>query len=177
MMSIIEVNKMNSANFNQVLCRDVSDNGENITGIFDTLVCKKGTNPIHICVLLTQILNDSSSNYDKYYYRIILRQLGNSREDMKNYRVDSGIFWDDEYKEVSSAAEMNRSKCKTTRPGSSGKLVIEYEHEFEVQGSYEVDLYVKKLEGTETQEDCEKLRVKDLELVSICPFNVIFQNS
>lgn len=96
---------------------------------------------------------------------------------MKNYRVDSGIFWEDEYKEVSSAAETNRSKYKTTRPGFSGKLVIEYEHEFEAQGSHEVDLYVKKLEGNETQEDCEKLKVKDLELVSICPFNVIFQNN
>ena len=96
---------------------------------------------------------------------------------MKNYRVDSGIFWEEEYKEVSPADETKRSKHKTTRPGSSGKLVIEYEHEFEVQGSHEVDLYVKKLEGTETQEDCEKLRVKDLELVSICPFNVIFQNN
>ncbi len=168
---------MNAANFNQFLCRDVSDGGENITGIFDTLVCEKGTNSIHICVLLTQILNDPSSNYDRYYYRIVLRQFGNSREDMKSYRVDSGIFWEDKHNDVSPADEMNRSKHKTTRPGSSGKLVIEYAHEFEVQGSHEVDLYVKKLEETETQEDCEALSVKDLELASICPFNVIFQNS
>ena len=166
---------MNTTNFNQFLCRDVSNGGENITGIFDTLVCEKGRNSIHICVLLTQILNDPSSNYDRYYYRIILRQFGNSREDMKSYRVDSGIFWENENNESSPSDETNRSKYKTTRPGFSGKLVIEYEHKFEVSGSHEVDLYVKKLEGEETQEDCEGISVKDLELVSICPFNVIFQ--
>lgn len=83
---------MNSANFNQLLCKNVSSNGENITGIFDTLVCEKGTNSFYMYVLATQILNDFSSDYDKYYYRIVLRQFGNSRENMKNYRVDSGIF-------------------------------------------------------------------------------------
>lgn len=168
---------MNSVNFNQFLCREVSSNGENITGIFDTLVCEKGTNYIHICVLLTQILNESSSNYDRYYYRIILRQFGTSREDMKSYRVDSGIFWEDEHNGVCSSNEINRSKHKTSHSGSSAKLVIEYEHEFEVRGNHEVDLYVKRMEETETQEDCEILNVKDLELVSICPFNVIFQNN
>lgn len=75
-----------------------------------------------------------------------------------------------------SSAETIQSKHKTTRPGSSEKLVIEYEHNFEIQGDHEVDLYVKKLEDTETQEDCEKLTVKDLKLVSICPFQVIFPN-
>lgn len=164
---------MNSANFNQLLCKNVSSNGENITGIFDTLVCEKGTYSFYMCVLATQILNESPSDYDKYYYRIVLRQFGNSRENMKNYRVDSGIFWEDEH---DSSAEAIQSKHKTTRPGSSEKLVIEYEHNFEIQGDHEVDLYVKKIEGTETQEDCEKLAVKDLKLVSICPFQVIFSN-
>ena len=168
---------MNAANFNQFLCRNISNNGENITGIFDTLVCEKGTNSIHIVVLYTQILNDSSCNYDKYYYRIILRQFGNVREDMKSFRIDSDFFWEEEYENNSSRPETVQSKHKTTRPGTSGRLVIEYEHNFEVQGSHEVDLYVKKLEGTETLDDCEKLKVKDLELVSICPFQVIFPNS
>lgn len=167
---------MNSANFNQLLCKNVSSNGENITGIFDTLVCEKGTNSFYMYVLATQILNDFSSDYDKYYYRIVLRQFGNSRENMKNYRVDSGIFWEDEYDSNDSSAETIQSKHKTTRPCSSEKLVIEYEHNFEIQGDHEVDLYVKKLEDTETQEDCEKLTVKDLKLVSICPFQVIFPN-
>ena len=58
---------MNSANFNQLLCKNVSSNGENITGIFDTLVCEKGTNSFYMYVLATQILNDFSSDYDKYY--------------------------------------------------------------------------------------------------------------
>ena len=109
---------MNSANFNQLLCKNVSSNGENITGIFDTLVCEKGTNSFYMYVLATQILNDFSSDYDKYYYRIVLRQFGNSRENMKNYRVDSGIFWEDEYDSNDSSAETIQSKHKTTRPGS-----------------------------------------------------------
>lgn len=79
---------MNSANFNQLLCKSISENGENITGIYDTLVCEKGANSFYICVFSTQVLNDVSSDYDKYYYRIVLRQLGNLRERIKNYRVD-----------------------------------------------------------------------------------------
>ena len=167
---------MNSVNFSQLLCKNVTANGENITGIFDTLVCEKGANSIYICILLTQILKDSACDYDKYYYRIVLRQFGNSRKDMKSYRVDSGVFWEEEQSEIKANIESTQSRHKTTRPGSSGKLVIEFEHEFEMQGNHEVDLYIKKLENTETKDDCDKLGVKDLELVSICPFQVIFQN-
>lgn len=172
----VEVNKMNTVNFNQFLCRNVSDNGENINGVFDTLVCEKGTNTIHICVFLTQILKESNSDYDKYYYRIVLRQFGNSQEDMKSYRVDSGIFWNEEHSDLDSDVKTVETKHKTTRAGSSGKLFIEYEHKFEVQGNHEVDLYVKRMEDTQTKEDCESLKVKELDLVSISPFQVIFSN-
>lgn len=167
---------MNSANFNQILCKSVSSNGESITGIFDTLLCEKGKNSFYIYVLATQIPDGPSSDYDKYYYRIVLRRFGTSKEEQKHYRVDNGIFWEDEHAASDAEEETIQSKYKTTRPGSSEKLVIECEHDFEVQGSYEVDLYVKKLGEAETEEDCQKLNVKHLELVSICPFQVIFSN-
>ena len=167
---------MNTVNFNQFLCKNVSDKGENINGIFDTLVCEKGINTIYICVFLTQILKESNSGYDKYYYRIVLRQFGNTREDIKNYRVDSGIFWNEGHSHLGNDVETVETNHKTTRAGSSGKLFIEYEHKFEISGNHEVDLYVKKMEDTETKEDCEELKVKELDLVSVSPFQVIFSN-
>ena len=169
-------NRMNTVNFNQILCKNISGKAENINGVFDTLVCEKGTNSIYILVLSTQILENPENNYDKYYYRIILRQLGNVREDLKNYRVDSDVIWDNETDLSGSETSVNQTKHKTTRPGTSQKLIIEYEHDFDVSGHYEIDLYVKKMTEDETLESCNDLKVKELDLMSICPFNVIFTN-
>ena len=169
-------NRMNTVNFNQILCKNISRKAENINGVFDTLVCEKGTNSIYILVLSTQILENSENNYDKYYYRIILRQLGNIREDVKNYRVDSDVIWNNETDTSESDTSANQTKHKTTRPGTSQKLIIEYEHDFDAPGHYEIDLYVKKMAENDTLESCDDLKVKELDLMSICPFNVIFTN-
>lgn len=168
---------MKSVNFNQLLCRKVEHNGEDIVGIFDTLICEKGANSIFICVFSTQILSDSADSYDRYYYRMILRCFGKTREDMRSYRVDSGEFWKDVHDNKRKAIEEQQTRHKTSRPGSAERLVIEYEHTFNVSGSYEVDLYVKKMEESDTMESCEQLTVKELDLVSICPFQVIFSNN
>ena len=168
---------MNSVNFNQLLCKDISESGEDITCIFDTLLCESGTNNIHICVIYTQILSNTESSYEKYYYRIVLRRLGNTRDEQKNYRIDSGEFWEDIYGKKGFDIENSQARHRTTRPGYAGKLFIEYEFDIETQGDYEVDLYVKKMEELESHEVCEKLPVKELNLVSICPFQVIFQNN
>lgn len=167
---------MSTVNFNQILCKSISGKAENISGIFDTLVCEKGTNSIYIFVLSSQILEHTNDRFSKYYYRMVLRQLGPALEDMKNYRVDSGVFWNSTTDENDIESHENKKKHKTTRPGSSEKLVIEYEHNFEIQGHYELDLYVKELTADDTLESCDNLRIKDLKLVSICPFNVIFVN-
>lgn len=166
---------MNSVNFNQLLCKSISENGEDISGIFDTLVCDRGRNHFTICVFFTQILAPEAT-YQKYYYRIVLRQLGKSRAEMKSYRIDNGVFWDDE-EDINQMDHADFTHHKTTRPGFSGKLCIDYGFDFDVPGNYEVDLYVKKMEASDTHDSFQKLSVKDLELVSLCPFQVIFQNS
>lgn len=168
---------MNAINFNQLLCKNISENGEDITGIFDTLLCERGTNSIHICVIYTQILNNPESVYEKYYYRMILRRLASIRDESKNYRIDSGEFWEDMHGKAGIDVENSQANHRTTRPGYTGKLFIEYEFDIETQGNYEVDLYVKKMKETESYEDCEKLTVRELDLVSICPFQVFFSNN
>ena len=167
---------MNTVNFNQLICKNVSGKAENISGIFDTLVCEKGKNTIFVYVISSQILDKSASNYDSYYYRIVLRQFGNSPEDLKSYRIDSGSIWDAKSIKNSCVGDENQTRHTTTRSGSTVKLIIEYEHDFEIQGHHEIDVYAKKLEEGHTMESAEKLSVKELDLVSICPFNVIFLN-
>ena len=167
---------MNSVNFNQLLCKQVAENGEDICGVFDTLLCERGKSRFFICVFFTQILEPKAS-YDRYYYRIILRYLGKKRSDMKSYRIDTGTFWEDidDLNNLSSPGDY--SHFSTTRPGYSGKLFIGYEFDFNVPGNYEVDLYVSKMNTNDTQELYEKLPVKELNLVSISPFQIFFQNS
>lgn len=167
---------MNTVNFNQILCKNISGKAENINGVFDTLVCEKGINSIYILVFSTQILESLENNYDKYYYRIVLRQLGNVRENMKSYRVDSGVIWEKKTDTSESETSVNHTDHKTTRPGISQKLIIEYEHDFKAPGHHEIDLYVKKMAEGDTLESCDDLKIKELELMSICPFNVIFTN-
>lgn len=167
---------MNSVNFNQLLCKQVAENNEDIYGIFDTLLCERGKTRFFVCIFFTQILEPKAS-FDKYYYRIVLRYLGKKRSDMKSYRIDTGIFWKDldNFKNPSTLGDY--SHFSTTRPGYSGQLFIDYEFDFSVPGNYEVDLYIKKMNANDTQELCEKLFVKELNLVSISPFQIFFQNS
>lgn len=167
---------MSTVNFNQILCKNISGKAENLSGIFDTLVCEKGENSIYIFVMSSQILENADDKFSKYYYRIVLRQLGTTPEDIKNYRVDSGVFWNKITDNSNIESQEFQKKHKTTRPGSSEKLIIEYEHDFEVQGHHELDLYVKELTEDDTLETCDNLKIKDLKLMSICPFNVIFVN-
>lgn len=171
---------MNTVNFNQIICKNISENGEDISGVFDTLVCERGKNRFFIYVLFTQIIEPSTGSFDKYYYRIILRYLGKNRSEMKHYRVDSGIFWDDIDNITDGITDdivsSQSTRYSTTRPGYSGRLSIDYFFNVDVQGNYEMDLYVKALENTDTLDTCEQLSVKDLKLVSISPFQIIFQN-
>lgn len=166
---------MNTVNFNQIICKNISENGEDISGVFDTLVCERGKSRFFIYVFFTQIIDRSTEAFDKYYYRIVLRHIGKNRSEMKHYRVDSGLFWDD-IDSVTDGVVSNQSTWyATTRSGYSGRLSIDYFFNAEIQGNYEVDLYVKALNGTETLDRCDQLSVKDLKLVSISPFQLIFQ--
>ena len=164
----------NTVNFTQLLCKNISDHGKDIIGIFDTMVCEKGKSSFSICIFFTQILNISQGLADKYYYRVVLRRLANTRSEARSYRVDSGVFWGESFDDDRFTIENEKSIHRTTRPGLFGTLNINYEVNFEVAGYYEVDLYVKKLEKDETQSSCEKLSVKELQLVGISPFQVIF---
>ena len=165
---------MSIVNFNQILCKNLSDNGEDMTGIFDTLICERGKTRFFICVYFSQ-LTDESKDFDKYYYRIVLRFLGKNRTESKHYRVDNGFFW--------SQADMNNeigdsrvAGHPSTRHGSSGRLSIGYSFDVEMQGNYEVDLYVKKCSEDSDSDSCEEKNVNDLDLVSIYPFQIIIQN-
>ena len=166
-------NMMNTVNFNQLLCKNVSGEAENLSGIFDTLVCEKGINTVFLCIFASQILNDAASNYDKYYYRIVLRQFGDPR---KSYRVDSGLFWNNTNNKNSTDGAEQHTRHRSTRAGTTEKLIIEYGHNFEIPGQHEIDLYVKKIDENVTKDNCDSLTVKELDLVSIYPFNVIFPN-
>lgn len=164
----------NITNFTQLVCKNVSGPGKDIIGIFDTMVCKKGINCFSICIFFTQILNEPQNPYDQYYYRVVLRRLGKKPNEAKSYRVDNGVFWGKDNGNSKSSIENEQSHHRTTRPGYSGILNINYEVNFEIEGFYEVDLYVKQLEEMETEDICEKMSVKDLQLVAISPFQVIF---
>ncbi len=166
---------MNFANFNQFLCKNVSENGEDISGIFDTLVCERGRNHFFICVFFTQII-EPKKDFEQFYYRVVLRYLGKTRTDSKHYRVDSGILWNDFDAPNDELEKGQLMHHHTTRPGYSGRLSIDYGFNFEMEGNYEVDLYVKKLSDEDTQDSCDQIPVKNLDLMAISPFQVIFQN-
>ena len=163
---------MNTVNFTQFLCKHASENGEDIQGIFDTLVCEKGKNIFTLCVYYSQIFEDSS---DEYYYRIILRYLGKNRAESKHFRIDSGILFHELTSDSKDDTCEQINQYQTTRPGCSGRLSIAYGFDVEVQGNYEVDLYVKRIQDGENYNTCEQLNVKELDLVSIAPFRVILQ--
>ena len=167
---------MNTVNFTQFLCKSTSENGEDIQGIFDTLMCERGKNTFTICVYFSQICEVQEA-FSKYYYRIILRYLGKSRSESKHFRVDSGLIFDHADGTDDGEFCAHLVHHRTTRPGKSGRISILYGFDVELQGNYEVDLYVKKMENDDTYDSCEKLFVKDLELVSIAPFQVIFQTN
>lgn len=167
---------MNSTNFNQLLCKNISENGEDISGIFDTLVCERGKNRFFICVFFNQII-EPQERFEEFYYRIVLRYLGKSRADTKHYRIDSGILWNDIHEDENTIDQDRLIHHHTTRPGYFGRLSIDYGFDFDVQGDYEVDLYVKKMSDDDTQELCDQIPVKNLNLVSISPFQVIFQDA
>ena len=164
----------NVANFTQLVCKNVSGPGKNISDIFDIMMCKKGINSFSICIFFTQILNEPNTPYDRYYYRVVLRRLGKRTNESKSYRVDNGVFWENEGSDINSDVENELSRHRTTRPGYSGMLNINYEVNFEIEGFYEVDLYVKQMDENETEDSCEKMSVKDLQLVAISPFQVLF---
>lgn len=166
---------MGSANFYQILCRNISNNGEDIIGIFDTLICENRKVRFSIGIFYSQIA-DQEGQLDKYYYRLVLRYLGNLRSESKHYRVDSGIFWEGSPNDdaVLAAPFVN---LKSSVPGFSGSLNINYGFDAEMPGNYELDLYVKKLQGEDGISNCEELSVKDLKLVSVRPFQLIFPNS
>lgn len=166
---------MANANFFQILCKNISSSGEDMTGIFDTLICEDKKVRFSICICYSQIATKEDT-FDKYYYRLVLRYLGQTKSESKHYRVDSGFFWD----ETSSDDEITEHKAinlKSSVPGFSGRLTINYGFEAEAQGNYELDLYVKKVKNSEDVSLCEQSSVKDLDLVSVCPFQLIFQNS
>lgn len=166
----------NTVNFTQILCKSVSEHGKDIAGIFDTMVCEKGKSNFSICIFFTQILNTAQSEYERYYYRVVLRRLGKNRGESRSYRVDNGIFWDEKYETCQFYSENEQTSHRTSRPGQFGTLNINYEINFETAGFYEVDLYTKGLGKDDTEESCEQLAVKDLQLVAISPLQVIFND-
>lgn len=166
---------MPNANFCQILCRNISNNGEDMTGVFDTLICESKKVRFSIVVLYSQIANQEGK-LDKYYYRLVLRYLGNTKGESKHYRVDSGIFWDDAPNDDAILATPTIT-LKSLVPGYSGRLNISYGFDAEMQGNYELDLYVKETSGKDGLSECEDLSVKDLDLVSVYPFQLIFSNS
>lgn len=167
---------MNVVNFIQLLSKNASDSGEDILGIFDTLVCERGKNSFTVNVCFSQIA-ETAEVFEKYYYRVVLRCLGKNRSESKNYRVDSGILFD-EIKDKDESIACDRFILhQTTHPGCSGRLSITFGFDIEQQGNYEVDLYVKRMDDDDTFETCEEQSVKKLDLVSIAPFQIIFQNA
>ena len=162
----------NSVNFCQLLSKNVSDNGENISEIFDTLLCDREKVRFFVNVLYSQIVEKDNS-LTEYYYRIVLRFLGKSKRDVKHARIDSGFFWSKDDSDDSGSLIIHRS----TVTGASGRLTIDFGFNFEEQGNYQVELFVKKVDDSTKPEDFNKLWVKDLDLVSITPFSVIFKNS
>lgn len=163
------------ATFKQILCKNISENGEDMFGIFDTLICERGKTRFCICVFFDEIL-EKGEDVDCYYYRIVLRYLGKTRSESRHYRVDSGFFWE----KGSENDEINISdsvKYKSTKRGCSGRLNINYGFNANMQGSYEIDLYVKKASEQIDFDMFEKMPVGELDLVSLYPFQIIFQNA
>lgn len=166
---------MKLTNFSQLLCRKIANKGEDIQGLFDTLVCTSGTTDFCIYIFCSQferVIDEKDAKdftIDKYYYRLILRCVGNDNQ-RKNYRIDSGTLWDKLTKENTIIHQ--RMNKNAILKGVSGRVTLECELEFEFSGYYEVDLYVKKLTDDMAYESCEEMSVKDLDLVAINPFNV-----
>lgn len=152
------------------------ESGTDITGIFDTLICDPGENRFIICVFYSQNYSKDDS-LKKYYYRIILRYNGENKSDSKHSRVDSGIFWDD--KMISSQGTINTKNnlYRTTRSGYSGRLAINFGIDFNEAGDYEVDLYVKEMDNTDSFRDLDNVSVKELQFVTLSPFKVIFKST
>ena len=60
-----ELTMSNVANFTQLVCKNVSGPGKNISDIFDIMMCKKGINSFSICIFFTQILKEPNTPYDR----------------------------------------------------------------------------------------------------------------
>ncbi len=165
---------MNSVNFSQLLCSNISESGTDIGGIFDTLICEPGENCFVICIFYSQTLS-LEDPLIKYYYRIVLRYLGNNGSGQKHCRVDSGVFWDDENMSLQGAVNTKEAHYQATKRGNSGKLAIRFCTSFEREGNYEVDLYVKKMEESDSFESIDNLSVKQLNFVTLSPFSIHFK--
>lgn len=163
---------MNNVNFTQLVCQNVSEDGSDITGIFDVLVCQKGTTPftIHIfCSQLGQPNKNSSFSLDKYYYRIVLRHLGHSKETTIHYRIDSGFLWDSLDKQKNG----HSTRLSAFYPGSCGRLVLNYSFDFQDEGNYEIDLYTKKTDDSTDLKHFDDLPIRDLDISAVSPFRAV----
>lgn len=158
---------MSKVNINQLLCRNISESGETLSEIFDTLICEPGKINFYVCLLFSQIVNSEAAP-DAYYYRLVLRHVN---ERKIHFRVDSGFLWDSE----NPSGQI--SQMPTTKKGASGKIIIDCCFDIQSPGYYEVDLYSKKVDASDS-DGKEKLRsanVRDLELLSIAPIQIIFR--
>ena len=162
-----------STNFSQFLCREISENGENISGIFDTFVCNKGKNTFYICILYSQI-SRAAFETSTYYYRIVLRHLESGKE-KKHFRLSCGFLCDFEDEKDDSKSRVGSQKCLW--PGLGKMLFIKNTFDFEEQGKYQVDLYARKTDEEHEQDKAyyDKQPVKDMELVATSPFEAIFK--
>lgn len=167
---------MHSVNFNQLLCTGISEDGTDISGIFDTLICEPGKNRFIICVFFSQCFSSDEAE-KKYYYRMILRYLPKKPSEKKHLRIDSGVFWDSEKMSRSGAMNTKESRHESTIAGSSGTLAINFSFEIDSPGNYEVDLYVKEMTDSDTFDELDKVSVKKLEFETVSPFQVVFKTN
>lgn len=167
---------MHSVNFNQLLCTGISEDGTDISGIFDTLICEPGKNRFTIIVFFSQCFSSDDSE-KKYYYRMILRYLAKKPSERKHLRIDSGVCWGTESLSQRKPIKAKESHLESTIAGSGGTLVINFSFELDAPGNYEVDLYAKEMTDSDSFEELDKASVKSLDFVTVSPFQVIFKTN
>lgn len=165
---------MYSINFNQIICTNVSESGTTIDGIFDTLLCDPNNIHFYIYIFYSQYLSQNQS-LKQFYYRIVLRHLSDNASEKRNYRVDSGVFWGDNENSNIDDTQPSEVYHRSSKRGISGRLAINYYIDLDFEGNYEVDLYVKELDGSYDIEKLNTLSVKELSFVTLSPFKVFFK--
>lgn len=164
----------NIVNFNQLLCTQISEDGREISNIFDTLVVEKQPLDFSIVVFCSQILANNENPFTPYYYRIVLRYLADEKAAQKSYRIDTGVLWA-EKDGIPNQSISSTHRC--THQGSGGKLAINCTFTFPATGSYELAFYTCPIESytSQSEEEYNQKSIKELHLSSLAPFQVIIK--